>query len=1129
MRGVRGQILTYLTIIVIIVTTYFYFRFSYAEPFNENQIFLVQASSQTNAPAQRPHSQSRQKAPKNADEELIGVFGGEYFRAEFLLAKNSDWCRESTAYLILDRDPNAHPTGSGPAYYKAEEQEEKEQSRVVKEVLHRIEHDCPGVKLLRFKERWGGRDMPNSSCAREERAWQIEPGLGKVEPCTAAADRAMGSFNEMMGNIIQSEEFKGKGDTAVANKVKQKMVENALGWQKPVVGNTEPIVRSLRAVQIDALIADGHYVEANAKIDEALKSNKADPMSKVYANRNQSLDGAERIALLTSRGEAQLGNRQLLQAVAAYKEAMDVQDKQQVRFVEALPAVIALGTLYERMGKYEEAIAVYELALNSVSEGDHARFLNTRIAATYHARAIVEQDASAADSAGRYYLEAVRQGSVRAERAGGQAFRDDLLADLRKGGLPTTFGAAVAIPAIELARLYEETDRSEDAASIAAPVLRALEDEPATEPFLVDGRTVLAAALISLNRNDEARANLDQAIPRIEPLLGADHPVMAFAFTQQARLQLAQGRAVDAMNTARRATDIYVENAARLSGASGVSAQASLIRAARAFDVRLAAAWEVYRSSSGAEAAAAAADSFETQQWVQQSSAAAALSQMAVRVGAGGGELGSLVRERQDLIVRWERLDDRSVAKSGITQLPQSAQDVQMQQRQILQRITAIDQVLQQKFPQYAELASPKPLSVAQTQALLRSDETLVAFHSRQSKTFVWAVHKGGVAWAEVLRGGSNLAETVRRFRCGLINEEDNACASSDMKFDWALAHDMYRSLLEPVEGATKGRRDLIVVSNGALAALPVHALLRAPLDPQVTGLDARRQAEWLIREWAVTTIPAVSSLRALRALAHENATARRPLIGFGDPVIGNRPIDGANTCADPEPTRRSATASVASLYRSGTYVQDVAVADVDRVRTLPRLPDTRCELLDLAHTLGVDAGVLQLGVDATELKVKTFSRSGELATYQNVAFATHGLLAGEFGVEPALVLTPPKLGTTDDDGLLTTSEVAGLKLQADWVILSACNTAAGNRPGEDSLSGLARAFFYAGAKTLLVSHWPVRSEAAVDLTTGTFAQLQQHPDLGRAEALRLTMLQLIERGRAPNYWAPFSVVGEGH
>ena len=119
-------------------------------------------------------------------------------------------------------------------------------------------------------------------------------------------------------------------------------------------------------------------------------------------------------------------------------------------------------------------------------------------------------------------------------------------------------------------------------------------------------------------------------------------------------------------------------------------------------------------------------------------------------------------------------------------------------------------------------------------------------------------------------------------------------------------------------------------------------------------------------------------------------------------------------------------------------------------------------------------------------------------------------------------------MGTEVDDGLLTTSEVAALKLHAEWVILSACDTAAGDRPGQDDLSGLARAFFYAGAKTLLVSNWSIRSEAAVDLTTGTFFRLEQQPDLGRAEALRQTMLHLIKEGRGPTDWAPFTLVGEG-
>jgi CHAT domain-containing protein len=106
------------------------------------------------------------------------------------------------------------------------------------------------------------------------------------------------------------------------------------------------------------------------------------------------------------------------------------------------------------------------------------------------------------------------------------------------------------------------------------------------------------------------------------------------------------------------------------------------------------------------------------------------------------------------------------------------------------------------------------------------------------------------------------------------------------------------------------------------------------------------------------------------------------------------------------------------------------------------------------------------------------------LADYRVVYFATHGLVAGDVeGLgEPSLALTLPKDPSETDDGLLTASEVAQLKLNADWVVLSACNTAAGEKPGAEALSGLARAFFYAGARALLVLHWRIDSKAATRL-----------------------------------------------
>ena len=157
------------------------------------------------------------------------------------------------------------------------------------------------------------------------------------------------------------------------------------------------------------------------------------------------------------------------------------------------------------------------------------------------------------------------------------------------------------------------------------------------------------------------------------------------------------------------------------------------------------------------------------------------------------------------------------------------------------------------------------------------------------------------------------------------------------------------------------------------------------------------------------------------------------------------------------------------------------------------------------------------------------------LADYRLVYFATHGLVAGDVKglAEPSLALTLPKQPTDVDDGLLTASEVAQLKLNADWVVLSACNTAAAEKPGAEALSGLARAFFYAGARALLVSHWSIDTQAATRLTTSTFAIMKSDPRLGRAEALRNAMLAYMnDKGSPlnayPAFWAPFSIIGEG-
>ena len=217
-------------------------------------------------------------------------------------------------------------------------------------------------------------------------------------------------------------------------------------------------------------------------------------------------------------------------------------------------------------------------------------------------------------------------------------------------------------------------------------------------------------------------------------------------------------------------------------------------------------------------------------------------------------------------------------------------------------------------------------------------------------------------------------------------------------------------------------------------------------------------------------------------------------------------------------------------LFSRGTSgVAGTGIADVEAIRQAASLPETADELRALAKTLSAAPSSVHLANSATETRAKEM----DLSRYRVLAFATHGVMAGEIkGIaEPGLILTPPEKGTVQDDGYLSASEVAQLKLNADWVLLSACNTAApDDAPGAEGLSGLAKGFFYAGARSLLVSNWYVVSDATVLITTEMLKNYADNPKLGKAEALRQSMqkMRADPKYSHPLFWAPFMVVGEG-
>ena len=443
----------------------------------------------------------------------------------------------------------------------------------------------------------------------------------------------------------------------------------------------------------------------------------------------------------------------------------------------------------------------------------------------------------------------------------------------------------------------------------------------------------------------------------------------------------------------------------------------------------------------------------------------------------------------------------------------QSARKVRIEEQVKLDQIALAERkAIVASFPEYLSLTEPQPLGIGRVQTLLSPAEAVVTLLVGRDRTYVWVVTSDRRFWAQLPVGAKALAADVAALRQSL--DPLAAPIGPDAKapaFDLARAHALYQKLLGPVDAYIRDKPSLILVPTGPLTSLPFQVLVTEPPSTAGTPADNLKAAKWLVRRHATSVLPSVPSLASLRRVGSD-LKAAEPFLGIGDPSLSGPPTP------QPGQSRAGATA-LAAIYRNGQ-------ADLRALRELSPLPETAAELRAIATALNAPDEALLLGSEATETRV----RRSSLDKFRVIHFATHGLVAGELSglAEPALVLTPPIRPSEEDDGLLTASEVAALRLKADWVVLSACNTASGAEAGAEALSGLARAFFFAGARALLVSHWAVNSEATVWLTTATFAALAKSPEIGRAEAFRRTMLAMIDAGLPPGLWAPFVIVGEG-
>jgi len=561
---------------------------------------------------------------------------------------------------------------------------------------------------------------------------------------------------------------------------------------------------------------------------------------------------------------------------------------------------------------------------------------------------------------------------------------------------------------------------------------------------------------------------------------------------------------------------------------------------AAAREARTQAVIESYMTLLAKSGNEAAGEIFRLAETIRGRSVQKALTESGARAAAVNPALAGLARREQDLE---KELSAQLGALNGVLAQPQDQRD-ENAVRELRAHIdklraerAAAQRDIAQQFPDYAALIQPEPATVESVRNVLKAGEAFVSFYFGRDKSFVWAVPKNGTpAFAVVPISLAGIGQKVAKLRQAL---EPQAATVSDIPpFDLALAHEIYALLLKPIEAGWRPAKRLIVETNGAMGLLPLNLLPTAPamLKADVGPLfQSYRDVPWLARTHAVTMVPSAAALRTLRRLP-AGSDRRERMIGFGDPYFSSQQAAEASA-GEPRMNLAATTRGVPLQRRAAPQIEGVDNAEL---ALLPRLPDTADELKSIALALQADPSkVLHLGKAANEAEVKT----ADLSKYRIIVFATHGLVPGELNGlhQPALALTAPDVAGVPGDGLLTMGEILALKLDADWVVLSACNTAAGAGAGAEAASGLGRAFFYAGTRAILVTNWSVHSRSARELVTDLFARQAADPKLSRGEALRQAMVTLIDRkgftddtGKTvfsyahPLFWAPYSIIGDG-
>ena len=521
----------------------------------------------------------------------------------------------------------------------------------------------------------------------------------------------------------------------------------------------------------------------------------------------------------------------------------------------------------------------------------------------------------------------------------------------------------------------------------------------------------------------------------------------------------------------------------------------------------------------------AASEVFAASQLLLRPGLAQTQAVLARELSGGSDEASRLFRRSvnigrsiEQLMRETVQLEARAQEDDAAAQLlpQQQAQLAQLQERQaeLLQNLS--------EYPRFRAV-SGGAVELSAMQSILGGDEAYVKMVSLEDEVFVVYVAAGDALTYRVQSTPDELEDIVSQIRDSIALAEAGQIYT--FPFDLKSSRELYTRLFDPIADRLPGHRHIVFEPDGAMLQLPINLLVVD--DESLVRYDQRleqpggdefdfRGVAWLGRNSQISTSVAPSAFRDVRAAP--SSSASNAYLGLGE----NTPIgDG--------PAGRSATRSALAGGEDCRWSNDIWAS-----------PIRADELYDAARRFG--------GADAARTSVVTRDQftdtairtRNDLNDYRILHFATHGLVTApepQCPPRPALLTS---FGEGDSDGLLSFAEIFGLRLDADLVILSACDTAGSATVGATieagitsgggyALDGLVRAFVGAGGRTVLASHWPVPD--VFDATTRLISGIFEAQDNETAEALRLSQIELMDDARTshPFYWSAFAIVGDGN